>query len=140
MPGKINPTQCESLMMICAQVFGNQSTISFCASQGNFQLNVMMPVIALNFLESVNLLSDGLQSFITKCVVGIKIDERKIQFNLKNSLMLVTALSPKLGYAKAAGIAKYAYEHNLTLKQAAIKLNLITSREFDKIVDPHKMI
>lgn len=140
MPGKVNPTQCEALMMVCSQVIGNHSTISFASSQGNFQLNVMMPVISLNFLNSVNLLTDALNSFVDKCISGIEINKAKMQSNLENSLMLVTALSPRLGYAKTAEIAKYAYEHNLTLKQAALKLKCLGANEFDKLVNPNKMI
>jgi fumarate hydratase class II len=140
MPGKVNPTQCESLMMVCSQVIGNQSTIAFACSQGNFQLNVMMPVIALNFLSSINLLTDSINSFVDKCISGITINRQKIQFNLDNSLMLVTALSPKIGYAKAAEIAKYAHKNNLTLKQAALDLKYIDEFEFDQLVDPRKMV
>lgn len=140
MPGKVNPTQCESMMMVCSQVIGNHSTITFATSQGNFQLNVMMPVITYNFLNSINLLGDALDSFIKKCVNGIKVNKDKIQFNLHNSLMLVTTLSPKIGYAKAADIAKYAYKNNLTLKQATLELKYVTAKEFDELVDPKKMI
>lgn len=140
MPGKVNPTQCESLMMVCAQVIGNHSTITFASSQGNFQLNVMMPVVAYNFLNSINLLSESIVCFANKCINGIKINKIKIKNNLENSLMLVTALSPKIGYAKAAEVAKYAYQNNLTLKQATTKLTSISEKEFDKIVDPKKMI
>jgi fumarate hydratase class II len=140
MPGKVNPTQCESMMMVCAQVMGNHSTITFAASQGNFQLNVMMPLIALNFLNSVNLLTDSINSFVKNCSNGIKINNSRIDYYLENSLMLVTALSPKIGYGKAAEIAKYAHQHNLTLKQAALKLNYISSEEFDRLMKPEKMI
>ncbi len=140
MPGKVNPTQAESLTMICAQVMGNDATIGFAASQGNFELNVYMPVIAYNMLQSIQLLSDGVKSFNDNCAVGIQPNCDKIQTNLEQSLMLVTALNPHIGYENAAKIAKYAYQNNLTLKQAAIDLKLVSAEDFDEWVKAEKMV
>jgi len=140
MPGKVNPTQIEALSMICAQVIGNNTTVNFAGSQGQFQLNTYKPVIAYNIIQSINLLSDGINSFSNNCLMKIKPNTKNIKNHLKNSLMLVTALNKHIGYDKAAVIAKKAYDDNLTLKEAALKLNFITSIEFDKIVDPKKMI
>ena len=140
MPGKVNPTQIEALSMICAQVMGNNTTVNFAGSQGQFQLNTYKPVIAYNIIQSINLLSDGINSFNHNCLKKIKPNSKNIDNHLKNSLMLVTALNKHIGYDKAAVIAKKAYDDNLTLKEAALKLNFITSIEFDKIVDPKKMI
>jgi fumarate hydratase class II len=140
MPGKVNPTQCEAMMMVCLQVIGNDTTISVAASQGNFELNTFMPLIAYDALQSIRLLSDAMDSFTKKCVVDITANREKIQHNLDNSLMLVTALSPKIGYAKAAEIAKYAHKNGTTLKQAALKLKYVSESEFNKLVDPKKMI
>lgn len=122
MPGKVNPTQSEALTMIAAQIMGNDATIGFAASQGNFELNVFKPVIIYNFLQSVQLLSDGMNSFHDKCAVGIEPNKETIQENLSNSLMLVTALNPHIGYENAAKIAKLAHKEGLTLKEAALKL------------------
>lgn len=134
MPGKVNPTQCEALTMVAAQVFGNDTTIAFAASQGNFELNVYLPVCAYNFLQSANLLADAMDSFRTRCVVGITPNREKMNDYLQNSLMLVTALTPKIGYDNAAKIAKYAHTHNTSLAEAASALGL----PFD--VKPEEMV
>ncbi|MFS0782998.1 class II fumarate hydratase [Bacillus sp. 1P06AnD] len=140
MPGKVNPTQCEAVTMIAAQVFGNDATISMAASQGNFQLNVFKPVIIYNFQQTVRLLSDGLRSFTVNCLEGIEAEEEKIDEYLHHSLMLVTAFNPHIGYEKAAEIAKLAYKDNLTLKEAALQLQYVTEEEFDQIIDPSSMV
>lgn len=140
MPGKVNPTQCEALTMVCAQVIGNDTTISFASSQGHYQLNVFMPVIIHNYLESVNLLSDAIISFTENCVQGIKPNEKQIQNNLEKSLMLVTALNTHIGYENAAKIAKEAYISGKTLKEAAVSLGLVSPADFDVWVEPEKMI
>lgn len=140
MPGKVNPTQAEALTMVCLQVMGNDTAISMAASQGNYQLNVYMPLIAYNFLQSVRLLADALKSFNLHCAQGIKPNREKIQENLDKSLMLVTALNPYLGYENAAKIAKKAYAENKTLKEACLDLGLLTEDEFDRILDPKKMV
>ncbi|TYS08046.1 class II fumarate hydratase [Bacillus subtilis] len=140
MPGKVNPTQSEALTMIAAQIMGNDATIGFAASQGNFELNVFKPVIIYNFLQSVQLLSDGMNSFHDKCAVGIEPDKETIQENLSNSLMLVTALNPHIGYENAAKIAKLAHKEGLTLKEAALKLELLTDEQFNEMVKPKDMV
>lgn len=140
MPGKVNPTQAESLTMVCAQVMGNDATIGFSASQGNFELNVYMPVIAYNMLQSIRLLSDAVKSFNDNCAIGIKPNLDKIQSNLEQSLMLVTALNPHIGYENAAKMAKYAYQNNLNLKQAAKDLNLVSEEDFDQWVKAENMV
>ena len=140
MPGKINPTQCEAITMLCAQIFGNDSAISFACSQGQFQLNVFKPMIAFNFLFSARILADGCNVFTEKCVNGIDANKVQIKKNLNNSLMLITALNSHIGYDNAAKIAKEAYASNLSLKEAAIKLNLLTESEFDNWVNPNDMI
>lgn len=140
MPGKVNPTQCEALTMVCVQVMGNDAAIGFAASQGNFQLNVFMPVLIHNFLESARLLSDAMQSFRLHCVDGIRPNREKIAENMNKSLMLVTALNPHIGYENAAKIAKLAHKENLTLKEAALKLQLVSEEDFAKWVDPKKMV
>ncbi|ATO27625.1 class II fumarate hydratase [Bacillus atrophaeus] len=140
MPGKVNPTQSEALTMIAAQIMGNDATIGFAASQGNFELNVFKPVIIYNFLQSVQLLSDGMNSFHDKCAVGIEPDKETIQENLSNSLMLVTALNPHIGYENAAKIAKLAHKEGLTLKEAALKLELLTEEQFNEMVKPEDMV
>ena len=139
MPGKVNPTQCEALTMIVAQVFGNDAAIGFAGSQGNFELNVFKPVIIHNFLHSVRLLSDGMASFTTYCVAGMKLNRPKIEAYVRDSLMLVTALSPVLGYDKAGQIAHEAHASGSTLREAALKLGGITAEEFDKLVAPEQM-
>ncbi len=140
MPGKVNPTQSEALTMVVAQVMGNDATIGFAASQGNFELNVFKPVIAYNFLQSVRLLTDGIISFNDNCAVGIEPNHEKIQELLDNSLMLVTALNPHIGYENAAKIAKTAHAEGSTLKEAAIKSGLLTEEQFNEWVVPSKMI
>ncbi|MGG1243758.1 class II fumarate hydratase [Bacillus cabrialesii] len=140
MPGKVNPTQSEALTMVAAQIMGNDATIGFAASQGNFELNVFKPVIIYNFLQSVQLLSDGMNSFHDKCAVGIEPDKETIQENLSNSLMLVTALNPHIGYENAAKIAKLAHKEGLTLKEAALKLELLTEEQFNEMVKPEDMV
>lgn len=140
MPGKVNPTQSEALTMVAVQVMANDVAVGIAASQGNFELNVFMPVCIYNFLQSVRLLSDGIYSFNKNCAVGIKPNKEKIEEYLKNSLMLVTALNPYIGYDNAAKIAKKAHVEGITLKEAALKLNLLTEEEFDKILRPEKMV
>ena len=140
MPGKVNPTQAEALTMVVTQVMGNDATIGFAASQGNFELNVFKPVIIYNFLQSATLLADSMISFNDKCAVGIEPNHEVIEGHLKNSLMLVTALNPHIGYENAAKIAKKAHAEGLTLKEAALQSGLLTEKEFDEIVDPAKMI
>ncbi|MGG1244105.1 class II fumarate hydratase [Bacillus cabrialesii] len=140
MPGKVNPTQCEAITMIAAQIMGNDATIGFAASQGNFELNVFKPVIIYNFLQSVQLLSDGIKSFHDHCAVGIEPNEKTIKENLSNSLMLVTALNPYIGYENSAKIAKFAHKEGLTLKEAAVQLELLTEEQFDEMVKPENMV
>ncbi|PLY13967.1 class II fumarate hydratase [Sulfurimonas sp. CVO] len=140
MPGKVNPTQAEAVTMVACQVMGNDATIGFAASQGNFQLNVFKPVIAYNFLQSCRLLADSIVSFNDNCAVGIEPVEEKIEHYLHNSLMLVTALNPYIGYENAAKIAKTAHKNNSTLKETAIELGLLSAEEFDKYVIPKDMI
>lgn len=140
MPGKVNPTQSEAMTMVVAQVMGNDTTISFAASQGNYQLNVFKPVIIFNFLQSVRLLSDAIHSFNDNCAVGIEPNQDVISRHVENSLMLVTALNPYIGYENAAKIAKYAHENGTTLKEAALHLELLTEEQFDEYVQPQNMI
>ena len=139
MPGKINPTQCEALCMVCSQVIGNDTTITFSASQGHFQLNVFKPVIISNFIESAKLISDAVISFNNNCFSGIKPNLNVIKDKLNNSLMLVTALNTKIGYYKAAEIANNAYSNNTTLKEEAIKSGYLTAEEYDQWVNPKDM-
>ncbi|MFC5590831.1 class II fumarate hydratase [Sporosarcina soli] len=140
MPGKVNPTQSEALTMVVAQVMGNDATIGFAASQGNFELNVFKPVIIYNFLQSVTLLSDAMISFNDNCAVGIEPNREEIDRKVQNSLMLVTALNPYIGYENAAKIAKTAHAEGTTLKEAALKTGLLTEEQFDEYVVPSKMI
>lgn len=140
MPGKVNPTQSEAITMVVAQVMGNDATIGFSASQGNFELNVYKPVIIYNFLQSVRLLSDAMISFNDNCAAGIEPNREVIDNHVKNSLMLVTALNPYIGYENAAKIAKTAHAEGTTLKEAALKTGLLTEEQFDEYVDPAKMI
>lgn len=140
MPGKVNPTQCEAVTMVSVQVMGNDAAIGFAASQGNFQLNVFMPVIINNFIQSANLLADAMVSFDKNCLRGIVPDSKKISENMEKSLMLVTALNPYIGYENAAKIAKKAYKENMTLKQAASELGLVSEDDFDKYVDSKRMV
>jgi len=140
MPGKVNPTQSEAMTMVCAQVFGNDVTINFAGASGNFELNVFMPVIAFNILQSIKLLADSCESFADNCVVGITAVEPNIKKHLENSLMLVTSLNPVIGYDNAAKVAKKAHKENKTLKEAAVELGLLTPEKFDEVVRPEKMI
>jgi fumarate hydratase class II len=140
MPGKVNPTQSEALTMICAQVMGNNATVAFACSQGNFELNVFKPVIIYNLLQSLRLLADGMESFRLRCVEGIRPDREKIAEYLDRTLMVVTALNPFIGYDKAAKIAKKAYSENMTLKEAGIALGFITAQEYDEWVNPRGMV
>lgn len=140
MPGKVNPTQAEALTMICAQVMGNDVAINVGGANGHFELNVFKPLIITNFLDSAIILGDGAVSFTDKCVKGIQANKTRIRQHLDNSLMLVTALNPIIGYDKAAEIAKKAYRENTTLKEAALALGYLTEEEFDKYIDPRKMI
>ena len=140
MPGKINPTQCEAMTMLCTQVMGNDTTISFAGASGNFELNVFRPVIAHNILQSITLLSDGCDSFTANAVNGIEANFDRIDHNLNNSLMLVTALNPHIGYDKASEVAKKAFKDNISLREAIIELEYMTGDQFDNLVDPKKMI
>lgn len=140
MPGKVNPTQCEALTMVCAQVMGNDTAVAFAGSQGHFELNVYKPVMALNVLESAELIGDACLSFDLNCAQGIAPNTDKVDELLKNSLMLVTALNPKIGYYKAAEIANLAHQNKLTLKEAALQTGYLTEAEFDEWVQPKNMI
>lgn len=140
MPGKVNPTQSEAMLMVCAQVFGNDVTIGFAGSQGNFELNVFKPVMIYNLIQSIYLLSDTCRSFTKHCAIGIEANLSVIDHNLKNSLMLVTALNPVIGYDKAAKIAKKAHADHSSLKEACLALGYLSEKEFDDIVDPKKML
>jgi fumarate hydratase class II len=139
MPGKVNPTQSEAMTMVVVQVFGNDAAIGFAGSQGNFELNVYKPVLIHNFLNSVRLLTDTCRSYREHCVEGMQIDVARIEANVKNSLMLVTALSPKIGYDKSAEIAHKAHHERTSLREAALKLGYLTADEFDTLVDAEKM-
>lgn len=140
MPGKVNPTQCEAMTMVAVQVMANDVAVSMAASQGNFELNVFMPVCIYNFLQSARLLGDAMLSFEERCARGIKPNREKIQEYLNQSLMLVTALNPHIGYENAAKVAKTAFRENLTLKEAAVKLGMLSGEKFDEIVRPEKMV
>lgn len=140
MPGKVNPTQCEAVTMVAVQVFGNDAAVGFAASQGNFELNVFMPVLAYNFLQSARLLSEVMVSFHDRCVVGITANREKMDHNLHNSLMLVTALNPYIGYENAAKTAKKAYAENISLKEACVALGFLTPERFDEVFHPEQMI
>jgi fumarate hydratase class II len=140
MPGKVNPTQCEALTMVCAQVFGNQAAITFAGSQGHFELNVFKPVMAYNMLQSVRLVADGSVSFADNCVVGIEADETRIAELMGRSLMLVTALAPTIGYDNATKVAKTAHRNGTTLREEAVALGFVSAEEFDRIVRPESMI
>ena len=140
MPGKVNPTQCEALTMVCVQVMGNDVTVGIAASQGNLQLNVFMPVMAYNVLQSLRLLTDAVSSFDERCAKGIRPNEAVIKERLEDSLMLVTALTPHIGYEKAVEIAKRAHAQGQTLKEAAMSLGILTSEECDSMMDPSKMV
>ncbi|WP_153769982.1 class II fumarate hydratase [Labrenzia sp. CE80] len=140
MPGKVNPTQCEALTMVCAQVHGNQSTISFAGSQGHFELNVFKPVMAYAMLQSIKLLADASMSFADRCVSGIKANEDNIKVLMERSLMLVTALAPAIGYDKATEIAKTAHKNGTSLREEALSLGYVTAKQFDSLVRPEQMI
>ena len=140
MPGKVNPTQCEQMTMVAVQVMGNDASIGMAASQGNFELNVFMPVTAYNFIQSARLIADSLTSFNNNCAVGIKANREKMHHNLYNSLMLVTALNPYIGYENAAKTAKLAYKENISLKEACLKLGFLTDEKFDEVFKPEEMI
>jgi fumarate hydratase class II len=140
MPGKVNPTQCEAMTQVCTQIFGNHTTITFADSQGHFELNVYNPVMAYNFLQSVRLMADASVSFTENCVVGIEPRRDNIKAGVERSLMLVTALAPKVGYDNAAKIAKTAHKNGTTLREEALKTGLVTAEEFDAIVRPEDMI
>ena len=140
MPGKVNPTQCEAVTMVAVQVMGNDAAVGFAASQGNFELNVFMPVIIYNFTQSVRLLSEVMVSFNDNCAVGIKADREKMNHNLHNSLMLVTALNPYIGYENAAKTAKKAYKDNISLKQACVELGFLSEERFDEVFHPEQMV
>jgi fumarate hydratase class II len=139
MPGKINPTQCEALTMVAVQVFGNDHAVAFAGSQGNFQLNVYKPVILHNVLVSIELLADACRSFTEHCAAGIEPNEKRIREHLENSLMLVTALNPHIGYEKAAEISLTAYREDISLREAALKLGYLTAEQFDQWVRPQDM-
>ncbi len=140
MPGKVNPTQCEAVTMVSVQIMGNDAAIGFAASQGNFELNVFMPVIIYDYLQSVRLLSDVISSFDKNCVMGIRANCEKMKEDLEKSLMLVTALNPYIGYENSAKVAKLAHMENITLKEACLKLGFLSADEYDNIVDPCKMV
>ena len=140
MPGKVNPTQCESMMMLCIQVIANNMAITIGNTQGNFQLNTFMPLIAYNLNQSMNLLADGMDSFSKKCIVGITPNNKRIKTNLDHNLMLATSLNTKIGYDKAAIIVKLAVKEGISLKEATIKSGYLSEKEFDKIVNPKKMV
>jgi len=139
MPGKVNPTQCEAMTMVAVQVMGNDAAIGFAGSQGNFELNVFKPVIIFNYLHSVELLADVCNSFVEHCVIGIEVNREQVDTYVKNSLMLVTALSPKIGYDNAAKVAHTAHHEHISLREAAIKLSFLTGDEFDALVRPEDM-
>ena len=139
MPGKVNPTQCEAMTMVCTRVFGNDTTVAVAASQGHFELNVFKPVIAYAALQSIRLLADAANSFTDHCVIGIRANEPRIRELMQNSLMLVTALTPHIGYDKAAQIAKAAHKNGTTLREEAVKLGFVSAQEFDRLVRPAQM-
>ena len=140
MPGKVNPTQCEALTMVAVQVMGNDTAVGMAASQGNFELNVFMPVCIYNFLQSARLLAQAMLSFNNNCAVGIKANREKMEHNLHNSLMLVTALNPYIGYENAAKTAKKAFKENISLKQACVELGFLTEEKFDEVFHPEQMV
>ena len=140
MPGKVNPTQCEAMTMVCVQVIANDTAVAFAASQGNFELNVFMPVLIYNFLQSVRLLADAMCSFTDHCVSGLTADREKMHHNLYNSLMLVTALNPYIGYDNAAKTAKLAFAENISLREACLKLGFMSAEAFDEVFHPEQMI
>jgi fumarate hydratase class II len=139
MPGKVNPTQCEAMTMVCCQVFGNHTAITVAGSQGHFELNVYKPVLAYCMIHSIQLLSDAARSFSEHCIAGIRADEKRIHELMERSLMLVTALAPKIGYDNAAKVAKTAHAHGTTLREEAVRLGFVSAEEFDRLVQPDKM-
>jgi fumarate hydratase class II len=139
MPGKVNPTQCEALTMVCCQVFGNHTAITVGASHGHFELNVYKPVLAYNMLQSIRLLADAARSFADNCVSGIRANEARITELMQRSLMLVTAVAPKIGYDRAAEIAKAAHANGTTLREEAVRLGYLSQAEFDRLVRPERM-
>ena len=140
MPGKVNPTQCEAMTMVCSQVMGNHTTITFSGSQGHMELNVFKPVLAFNLIQSIRLLTDVCISFADNCISGIEPNKKNITSLMERSLMLVTALTPKIGYDNATIVAKTAHKNGTTLKEEAIALGFVTEEEFNKIVRPEEMI
>ena len=140
MPGKVNPTQCEQVTMVAVQVMGNDAAIGFAASQGNFELNVFLPVVAYNFLQSVRLMAESIRSFTKNCAVGIRANEETMRRNLHGSLMLVTALNPVIGYENAAKTVKLAFRENISLKEACVKLGFLTAERFDEVFHPEDMV
>ena len=140
MPGKVNPTQCEQVTMVAVQIMGNDVAVGMAASQGNFELNVFMPVLIYNFLQSVRLLSESIMAFNNNCAAGIKVNEDKMRHNLHNSLMLVTALNPYIGYENAAKVAHKAFDENTSLREACTALGFLTEEEFDKVFHPEQMV
>ena len=140
MPGKVNPTQCEAITMVAVQVMGNDTAVGLAASQGNFQLNVYMPVLIYNFLQSARLLAEGMESFCDNCVAGIRANREKMQRNLQDSLMLVTALNPHIGYENAARVAKKAYNEGISLKKACVELGYLSEEQFDQVFHPEEMV
>tara|TARA_B100000963_G_C22211207_1_gene487356 strand:- start:171 stop:602 length:432 start_codon:yes stop_codon:yes gene_type:complete len=140
MPGKVNPTQCEAVTMVCAKVIGNHTGITIAGSHGHFELNVFKPLIAYNILQSIDIMADSVKNFSIYCIKGIKANKKKIKEHLDNSLMLVTALAPKIGYDNAAKIAKTALKNNTKLKEEAVKSGLINEKDYDNLIDPMKMI
>lgn len=140
MPGKVNPTQCEAVTMVAVQVMGNDTAVGIAASQGNFELNVFMPVCAYNFMQSARLMAEAIRSFNKNCAVGIKANKEKMHHNLHNSLMLVTALNPYIGYENAAKTAKKAFKENISLKEACVELGFLTPEKFDEVFHPEEMV
>lgn len=140
MPGKVNPTQAEALTMVCVQVYGNDAAIAFAASQGNFELNVYKPLIAYNILQSIQLLGDAARSFAEHCLQGLEPVTERLQENMEKSLMLVTCLTPAMGYERAAAVAQYAHRNHCTLRDAVIQLGFLLGEEFDAQVQPQDML
>ena len=140
MPGKVNPTQAEAMTMVCAQVMGNHVAITVAGSNGHFELNVFKPVLIYNLLQSAKLIGDACESFRSNCVEGLEANEERISSLMQQSLMLVTALNPHIGYDNAARVAKKAYAENTTLKEAAVSLDLLSASDFDRLVKPEEMI
>ena len=140
MPGKVNPTQCEAVTMVAVQVMGNDTAVGIAASQGNFELNVFLPVCAYNFLQSARLLAEAIASFNDRCAVGITADRARMAENLNRSLMLVTALNPLIGYENAAKVAKKAYQEGCSLRDACVALGFLTAEKFDEVFHPEQMV